>query len=749
MSAELLSPAGDFATALSAFAAGADAVYCGLPEFSARAYARNFSKGELSDLVSYAHSPDRGRRRRVYVTFNTLVDESRLEAAAEALSLLEEIGPDAVIVQDLGIARMCRRFFPGLELHASTQLVAHNLEGVLALKEAGFRRVVPSRELTLAEIGTIARRCGAMKTAADSRPETEIECFIHGALCYSVSGLCLFGAMEKGRSGNRGECPYCCRLKFGETFPFSMKDLRLDEGVKQLESAGVSSLKIEGRMKSPLYVAAVTRYYRNILDGVNPADGGVTREDVETVFSRRTTRLYFDSRPAASAVIDPSTVGHVGAFIGTVKKITRDRDGDSYLRLHTTRALEKHDGLEFDVMTDEGRRMGFGISAMRLAISRRRVFEVPAHSDVEILVTDDIARALVPGCAVYCSMSNAVKRMFPPVTCRGLDCAGTRDIDVSVSLRAASATGKVISPFECSFSIDCSLSKAERPEGTLLAAEKAFSRLGGTPYRLRSLSIEEGKDLFAPASVLNALRRGLVEELGKKRAAAEKEKLEAVFSSLARARAERPKNGLSVAKIRLGDDLPPGEWDEVVVAIGRMSRDDDGLLGRFAGSLKGVKTRLATGLFTPEDEFGRQRVNVKRLVRAGYAAWECSDLATLRLLKECGVDDITADWSLYAFNSQALEYLCEEGVSRFVASPENTRGNLEFLSASGYDVEFLARQSTPLFISMTEPGKVEDGSLRVFNLDGMWITVKEKARVFDLPPGGGRRYDFSWDCPRV
>ena len=298
MDSELLSPAGDFTTALSAFAAGADAVYCGLSEFSARAFAPNLSYEELANLIAYA----RAHGKKVYVTFNTLIDEDQLEGAVEALARLEELGPDGVIVQDLGIAQLVRRHFPKLELHASTQLVAHNLEGVLALKELGFRRVVLARELSLAEITTIAQRCGARKVAADGRPELELEVFIHGALCYSISGLCLYGALEKGRSGNRGTCPYCCRQEgkrkkeegrseAGRCYPFSMKDLRLGADARKFVEAGVTSLKIEGRMKSPLYVASVTRYYRDILDGTHAR---VTPGDLETVFSRRTTELYFN-----------------------------------------------------------------------------------------------------------------------------------------------------------------------------------------------------------------------------------------------------------------------------------------------------------------------------------------------------------------------------------------------------------------------------------------------------------------------
>ena len=211
----------------------------------------------MKELLRYA----RNKGKRVYVTFNTLIDEDDVESAIETLSRLAEIRPDAVIVQDLGIAKICREYFPELELHASTQLVAHNLEGVLALKELGFKRIVLARELSREEVASITKRAH----------DVEFEVFIHGALCYSISGLCLFGAMEKGRSGNRGKCPYCCRLPWEDengkkTLAFSMRDLRLDDDVLKLVDLGVVSLKIEGRMKSDRYVASGVKYYRPILE---------------------------------------------------------------------------------------------------------------------------------------------------------------------------------------------------------------------------------------------------------------------------------------------------------------------------------------------------------------------------------------------------------------------------------------------------------------------------------------------------
>ncbi|MDH3981568.1 MAG: U32 family peptidase, partial [Kiritimatiellaceae bacterium] len=252
---ELLAPAGSADAAWAALAYGADAVYAGLPRFSARAEATNFNTEQLDELIGYAHT----QSKKVYITFNTLVQQHELPDALETLSLISDLNADGIIVQDMGVARMAKTFFQSLELHASTQLAVHNLDGAKLLADIGFSRVVLARELSLPEIETISKNCGI---------ETEV--FIHGALCYSYSGLCLFSSHLNSRSGNRGRCAYCCRQKFdddGENkLPFAMKDFAIGEHFDELLSTGVTSLKIEGRMKSPEYVGAVTDFYRQRLE---------------------------------------------------------------------------------------------------------------------------------------------------------------------------------------------------------------------------------------------------------------------------------------------------------------------------------------------------------------------------------------------------------------------------------------------------------------------------------------------------
>jgi putative protease len=734
VSAELLSPAGDFETALAAFDAGADAVYCGLADFSARAFAKNLSFEDLGHLVRFAHA----KGKKVYVTFNTLVDEVDVEQAVETLSRLEEIGPDALIVQDLGVARLCRRHFPALALHASTQLVAHNLEGVLALKDVGFTRVVLARELSLAEIASISKRCGGL----------ELECFIHGALCYSISGLCLFGAMEKGRSGNRGKCPYCCRMEVTgneelvgaplrgdrtSIYPFSMKDLRLGEDVRKLVDAGVVSLKIEGRMKSSLYVAAVTKFYRQILD--SRGGKGVTLADLETIFSRRTTELYLDGKGKESP-IDPESLGHLGAPIGTVKRVTKDREGRRWLRFHTARALEVHDGLQFDTMAD-GRHLGLGIREMRPAISRTPVFEVAAGTDVEIELPEDFP--IREGENVYCSMSNAVKRMFPAPSFRPSDYPGNVKIDLEVTIAAdsISATANGVTA-----SIPGTFDSAKNPEKTYGAVEKAFSKLGETNYALGKLSLVDPDRRFAPMSVLNDLRRDLVEQLDEDREKARRAKVEAALSDDGELPEISQRNvSARRLKIRIGQTVPVGDWDEIIVAVTSSTSDVD------VGTFDASTTRLALPVYTAEPDFNKLRVLVKRLHREGFEKWEASDLATLRLLKAAGVSDITADWTLYAFNSHALAELSSLGVKRFVASPENVRENLSYLAESGYDIEFLAQQATPLFVSLTKPAAEQADGLAIYRRDNLWVTTRPVPRTFDAPAGASVRLDLSWNPP--
>ncbi len=283
---ELLAPAGDFECLCAAVAAGADAVYVGGKRFGARAYAKNFDTEELSRAVSYCHL----HSVKLYVTLNTLIEDSELADAVEYASELYNIGVDALIVADIGVIREIRRLVPSLELHASTQMSVHSTRGANAAAALGCSRVVLARELPLSDIRSVTEYSCA---------ETEV--FMHGALCVCHSGQCLFSSLVGGRSGNRGECAQPCRLPYNNgKYPLSLKDLSLASHISELISSGVASLKIEGRMKSPSYVYTVVSTYRALLDGHRSATAE-EHERLRRAFSRGGfTDGYFDGDTAAA-----------------------------------------------------------------------------------------------------------------------------------------------------------------------------------------------------------------------------------------------------------------------------------------------------------------------------------------------------------------------------------------------------------------------------------------------------------------
>ncbi|MDH4321141.1 MAG: U32 family peptidase, partial [Desulfobulbaceae bacterium] len=258
---ELLAPAGSIEAFEAAVAAGADAVYIGAPTLNARALAKHFGMAEIAAMVDHAHQHE----VKVYVAMNSLMKEEEIPAATHALAAFEHLGVDAVIMQDLGLYHLARRHFPKLRLHASTLLAGHNSAAVRQFVKMGFQRVVLARELAIPEIAAIHRQ-----------NQVELEVFIHGALCFSYSGLCLFSSFQGGKSGLRGRCVQPCRRRYTWSgkgkggapsgYLFSMNDLCGIDLIPQLREAGVTSLKIEGRMRSARYVEAVTAAYRMALD---------------------------------------------------------------------------------------------------------------------------------------------------------------------------------------------------------------------------------------------------------------------------------------------------------------------------------------------------------------------------------------------------------------------------------------------------------------------------------------------------
>jgi len=317
---EIVAPAGGEESLRAAVENGADAVYLGGKKFGARHYAENFANEQLADAVKYAHS----KGAKIYVTVNTLIKESEINELVSYLEFLSSVKADAVIVQDLGALHLMREKFPELRVHASTQMNVHNLSGVKFLEELGVKRIVLARELSLEEIRKIKENSKA-----------ELEVFVHGALCFSYSGNCLFSSMLGGRSANRGRCAQACRRNYAlikkregsieevklknAKYLLSMKDLCCAEILPEIVSSGVKALKIEGRMKRAEYVAVVVGIYRKLLDRIKEKNFYITEEEKKEllqIFNRGFTNSYLTGE--IKNMVNPITCDNVGIEIGKV-----------------------------------------------------------------------------------------------------------------------------------------------------------------------------------------------------------------------------------------------------------------------------------------------------------------------------------------------------------------------------------------------------------------------------------------------
>lgn len=322
---ELLLPAGNPEAFFAALEAGADAVYLGLEQFNARGRATNFSSRQLPALLCEA----RKKNVKVYIALNTVVKNKEIGKLTDLLALLNEAKPDAVIVQDWGVFYLARTFFTNLKIHASTQMGVHNSQGTRFLTEKGFARTVLARELTMKEIESVVN---------NTFSETEV--FVHGALCYSFSGMCLFSSYTGGRGANRGICSQSCRRTYNDAekqkFLFNLKDNQLLDLIPQLAKLGVTSLKVEGRMKPAEYVFRVGSAYRMVLDNSFRMDEAMQLLALD--FGRQKTR-WFAGGDLKEAVADDSSTG---ILVGLVENVSKDS-----LLISSSLSIENHYRLRF------------------------------------------------------------------------------------------------------------------------------------------------------------------------------------------------------------------------------------------------------------------------------------------------------------------------------------------------------------------------------------------------------------------
>ena len=725
--AELLAPAGGLEAAFAAFHYGADAIYLGLKKFSARAEAENFTMAEVDQITAYAHSFT--PRRRVFVTINTLIRQDELPELIEALAALEDLGVDAVILQDLGVYRAIRQHFPKLALHGSTQMAVHNRAAAEVLHGLGFERVVLARELTFEELREITR-------GDPGWIQTEV--FIHGALCYAYSGLCLFSAQTLGRSGNRGKCAYSCRDSYEVTgapltlrdgaevkrdpttgFPFSMKDLALPDHLPALRAAGVACFKIEGRKKSPLYVATTTDYYRKLLDGrLDPNERPDIEADLQTVFSRPWTRLFVQSHKDKE-VADRDTVGHRGTLIGKVDRVVKGNE--SKLRFVTRRPLERHDGLQIDLPI-LGKPFGFAVDHLWI-VGRgneqkpKEVFSAPVDSLVEVGLPAD--HPVFPsGAPVYCSSSQAVKQKYrherpkpglfhvrKPLHIKAV--LADTGLTVTATCENAESVEHLPGPF----------APCHDRDAMQESVRIAFVRLGNSPFELAELTFTNKAGGFIPVSRINELRRKLLDKLQKSLQAAHtagRVRLQQQLSPKPRHEssnaAAHPRWSIKVDRASFLDAFEKEDWrgvDELIVDITRdhLAPLQD-KLSRLADGIGPERIRLALPALTRRWEEKPLLQKIDALRRTGWKKWEAANLSAWAYL---GLDptsavtgdvDLATDWSVYVLNRLAALQLGDMGVSRFALSPEDGLANWTSLWREfGSRAVLIVYQDTPLFVA--------------------------------------------------
>lgn len=654
MAKELLAPAGDIEAGYAALYYGADAVYLGLKQFSARATAQNFGEEELNEFVGYAHY----LKRKVFVTLNTVLQQNEIADLTVNLEICRRCRVDGVIVQDLGVARMVKQYYPELELHASTQMAIHNKAGALALKNMGFVRVVLARELTLAEIKEIA-----------TIPDLELEVFIHGALCYSYSGICQFSSMTEGRSANRGKCLYPCRAAFERNgrleHCFSMKDMALEDDILKLP---VYSLKIEGRKKNALYVAAVTDYYRGILDGKG-ADRKKA-QNIKQIFSRPWCKFHLRGRN--KEVTDTHFVGHRGLLIGRVSETDGKR-----ITLDIGYNIARHDGIQIDIA---GQEKPFGFSLQKLKIKGKPVWQAEAGDKVEIVLPVMVA-GLKKGAAVYLASSSAVKGAYDYTKPRPREFLQRQPIDVTVDIGAdvirATTCGKEAK-------IEGVFVAAKDVDKTETAVRQAFAKTGDTVFELRQLTVENSSGRFVPVSVLNNLRRQLLEQIIPDQTTPRFEEI--MPRSL-------PLTKQWIIKADRIDILAGLEADaqELILQINPKMKAEE------IFRLPKEKLRLALPAVCRRTEDFEPLI--AKLLASGYKKWEIANYWGLGVLPVKKLD-ISFDNLIYMFNTQAVQAAKDIGASRVTLAVEDTLVNLKDLAqCAPLPVVMVVYQDVPLFTS--------------------------------------------------
>ncbi len=481
---ELLSPVGNMECLYQAVHNGADAVYLGLKNFGARSYAKNFDSEEIINAIKFCHLYG----VRIYITMNTLVKDREVSDFIEQVSFLHKAGVDAIIMQDFGMICLVREMFPNLEIHASTQANNSSIETIKLFHKLGVKRVVVSRELSLEEIKQID-------------VDIELEVFVHGALCISYSGNCLMSSMMGGRSGNRGECTGSCRLPYSlyknddllekNKYLLSTKEFNSTYHIDELLNSNIDSLKIEGRMKSPLYVGFVTRLYRNLIDK-KEIDLDLENDKLKTLYNRKFTDGHLFNN---SNIMNINTPNHIGLRIGKVVEITKKK-----IKIKLDRELNQEDGIRF-IESGKGLICNFLYDNKDRLINSSNSY-VYVDNKINLTTYDNVYKTLDK--KLNDSLEKYEEKKIP--------------INMRLIGKIGSKLKLIVS--DNNFEIEKESNIVEEAKTSAISKEKIISqlsKLGNSPFILNNIDLDIDDNIFISIKELNELRRNICDELKVKR----------------------------------------------------------------------------------------------------------------------------------------------------------------------------------------------------------------------------------------
>lgn len=679
---ELLAPAGSLEAFFAAMEFGADAVYVGLKEFSARAKAKNVNRSELEQMIGYAHA----HQKKVFLTLNTLVKEKELSHLIDVMAAVEAMGIDAIILQDLGVWRLARRHFPGLALHASTQLTIHNTAGIKMAEKLGFSRAVLARELSLEEIALIR-----------SETSLDLEHFIHGAHCFSLSGQCSFSSWLGGMSGNRGRCAQPCRRRYHhkgqDGYYFSPNDLSAIDLLPELTEAGVMSFKIEGRMKSAEYVANVVQAYRMVLDAApneRKAKISLAKELLKESFGRLPTRGFL-AGITPTDMVNPNVHGATGRLIGNVDSCQGGR-----LSFASRDQLYLGDRLRIQPASDKP---GSAFTIRELFLGNKPVKSTNANDKVAVGAPPgksfrhgDLVYKVSSGQAFALSQSARRKRL-ENIT------PGKAVIDLTVVMPAADRLELRATCHGLSLSKEYEVETfpaRERPLSRDVLA-KAFGKTGEHPLMLGQLHCGELPAVILPLSTLNVIRREFYLELARlvenrREQARTSHRREAMADLVPSGRSQQMNKVLALALGNVHDLslLDHQSVDELILPL------TPGVTGRLLARNRMVLQRkqaiiwdLPLAIF--DIDWPGFQTEIEQLIDLGFRRFRLQNISQYLLFDNPQELSLECGYRLFTTNSQAASAWLELGLESATLYVEDDRDNM---------AELLNRQ-TGLLLTVT------------------------------------------------